>query len=163
MRAFGYSWMKTQSLGTVLCQFSHLGCVFKRLPNLMAFFLTFLTGGPSSQFLMYLSVGIMKNKHILDNPVLLLQSPNKEPPLLSWFIFYGLCHSLRWDSHKPQHVPSRPVGGASRFVSTQFIWSGGRLQLLPQRSPDSGLQRWRWRKGAPRKLLDTCKCSKAAN
>lgn len=83
MRAFGYSWMKTQTLGTVLCQFSHLGCVFKCLPNLMAFFLTFFTGGPSSQFLMYLSVGIMKNKNILDNPVLLLQSPDKEPPLLS--------------------------------------------------------------------------------
>lgn len=103
-----------------------------------AFFLTFLTGGPSSQFLMHLSVGIMKNKNILNNPLLLLQSPNKEPPLLSRFIFYGLCHSLRGDSGKPQPVPSRPVGGASRFLSARFLWAGGRLQLLPQTSPDSG-------------------------
>lgn len=42
--------------------------------------------------------------------------------------------SLRNPSRGHHH----PVGGASRFVSTQFIGSGRRLQLHPKRSTDLG-------------------------
>lgn len=60
-----------------------LGCIFKCLLSLMAFFLTFPTGGPSSQFLMCLTVAIMKKiKPYLTTPFLCLQSPNMEPPPL---------------------------------------------------------------------------------
>lgn len=43
--------------------------------------------------------------------------------------------SLRNPSKGHHH---HPVGGASRFVSTQFIGSGWRLQLYPKRSTDLG-------------------------
>lgn len=53
-----------------------------------------------------LNVGIMKKKKTgFDNP-LLLQSPNNELPLPSWFIFCGLAHSLCGFSPKPQQRPS---------------------------------------------------------
>lgn len=106
MRASGYNWMKT-NVDTISGNRPHLlGCVFKCLLSLMPFFPHLSHRSPLSQFLMCLSVGIMKKKKTgFDNP-LLLQSPNNELPLPSRLIFYGLAHSLCGFSPKPQQRPS---------------------------------------------------------
>lgn len=99
MRDSGYNWMKT-NVDTISGNRPHLlGCVFKCLLSLMPFFPHLSHRSPLSQFLMCLSVGIMKKKKTgFDNP-LLLQSPKKRTS------FALLTHFL-WTCSQPLRILS---------------------------------------------------------
>ena len=122
---------------------------------------------PFSQKALRISSNVFKcgNNEEKENPVdspLLLESPNNWTCFLDSFAKDIITVAV--ETHKSQHGPSHPVGGASCFVSSLSSQEGGH-NCFPK-GTDGRSPTLRVGEGAsgnlqePWKMLDTCTCSK---
>lgn len=146
-RASGCSWMKTK-VDTISGKESRsilpLGYAFKCLLSLTAFFPHLSHRRPFKSVPMCLSVGIMKRKKTQLTIPFSLKALNNWTCFLDSFAKDIITVSV--ETHKSQHGPSHPVGGASCFVSTVCLVRRV-VTTASLRVQTVGLQLWGWERG----------------